>query len=550
MPKLHLISLGCTKNLVDSEVMLGALSHYERVNDVQDADIIIINTCGFIASAKKESIDKILEVALIKKDGAILIVSGCLSERYADELQSEIPEIDIITGVGDYDKIESMIQRVVDSSCGNSSLDKHSADLLNFGRSQTSSLVSRPKFSKSNESHTENPSVVLKTESKSDSSLRESATLSKVADSWQSAEFVSKAKQPFKNSPSIAESFAFDSPSLAEGVRGWVNSTKSPQIIKSPQTFLIENQKRIITGSAIHAYIKISEGCNQQCSFCAIPHFKGRLHSRNLDSILREIESLLAKGYFDFSFIAQDSSSYMRDLGKKDGLIDLIKRIESSGAKSARILYLYPSTTDENLIRTIAESSVFQNYFDIPLQHISDKMLKTMKRGADKARHIALLEQMRGIENSFIRTSFLLGHPRESEADFDELCEFVSEFSFERANIFGFSREEGTAAFDMGDIVSAKTTKARTKKLNNILAKHQKHSLKSLVGRKIRVIVEGRSTQSDLLFSARDLRWDREIDGEILINDSEILLARGYYEVQITDFKGGYLLGRAVSKNV
>ena len=548
MPKLHLISLGCTKNLVDSEVMLGALSHYERVNDAQDADIIIINTCGFIASAKKESIDKILEVALIKKDGAILIVSGCLSERYADELQSEIPEIDIITGVGDYDKIESMIQRVVDSSCGNSSLDKRSADLLNFGRSQTSSLVSRPKFSKSNESHTENLSVVLKTESKSDSSLRESATLSKVADSWQSAGFASKAKQPFKNSPSIAESFAFDSPSLAEGVRGWVNSTKSPQIIKSPQTFLIENQKRIITGSAIHAYIKISEGCNQQCSFCAIPHFKGRLHSRNLDSILREIESLLAKGYFDFSFIAQDSSSYMRDLGKKDGLIDLIKRVESSGVKSARILYLYPSTTSESLIQTIAESSVFQNYFDMPLQHISDKMLKTMKRGADKARHIALLEQMRGIENSFIRTSFLLGHPRESEADFDELCEFVSDFSFERANIFGFSREEGTAAFDMGDIVSAKTTKARTKKLNNILAKHQKHSLKSLVGRKIRVIVEGRSAQSDLLFSARDLRWDREIDGEILINDSEIPLARGYYEVQITDFKGGYLLGRAVSK--
>ena len=160
MPKLHLISLGCTKNLVDSEVMLGALSHYERVNDAQDADIIIINTCGFIASAKKESIDKILEVALIKKDGAILIVSGCLSERYADELQSEIPEIDIITGVGDYDKIESMIQRVVDSSCGNSSLDKHSADLGFFGVSQTQSLVSTPKIPKSNESHTENPSVV------------------------------------------------------------------------------------------------------------------------------------------------------------------------------------------------------------------------------------------------------------------------------------------------------------------------------------------------------------------------------------------------------
>ena len=491
MPKLHLISLGCTKNLVDSEVMLGALSHYERVDNAQDADIIIVNTCGFIASAKKESVDKILEVALIKKAGAILIVSGCLSERYAEELQGEIPEIDIITGVGDYDKINEMIERVKierESSKKDSSLrgESKSPDLSLRGESQDS-----PKQSKSHES-----------------------------------------KNP---------------PSLAEGARGWVNSTKSTQIIKSPQTFLIENQPRIITGSAIHAYIKISEGCNQQCSFCAIPHFKGRLHSRNLDSILREIDSLLQKGYFDFSFISQDSSSYMRDLGKKDGLIDLIKRVEKSGAKSARILYLYPTTTSELLIQAIADSSVFQNYFDMPLQHISDKMLKIMRRGADKKRHITLLERMRSVENSFIRTSFLLGHPHESEADFDELCEFVSEFSFERANIFGFSREEGTAAFDMSGAVSAKTTKARIKKLNAILAKAQKQSLKSLVGSKIHAIVEGRSDKSDLLFSARDLRWDREIDGEILINDSAIPVDCGYFKVQITDFKGGYLLGRAIS---
>lgn len=449
MPKLCLISLGCTKNLVDSEVMLGALSHYERTNEPQNADIIIVNTCGFIASAKKESIDKILEVALVKKNDAILIVSGCLSERYAEELRDEISEIDIITGVGDYDKIESMIKRVKDSR---------------------------------------------------------------------------KTRQ---KSP---------------------ESANPPQIIKTPQTFLIENERRIITGSAIHAYIKISEGCNQQCSFCAIPHFKGKLRSRELDSILREIDSLLQKGYSDFSFIAQDSSSYMRDLGKKDGLIELIKRVESSGAKSARILYLYPSTTSESLISAIADSPVFQNYFDMPLQHISDKMLKAMKRGADKARHIALLEQMRGCENSFVRTTFLIGHPQESESDFAELCEFVSDFSFDRANIFGFSREEGTAAFDMSGEVSAKTTKECIKRLNAILSKQQKNSLKSLVGKEILAIIEVRSAQSDLLFSARDLRWDREIDGEILINDSEIALNRGYYKVQITDFKGGILLGKAVER--
>ena len=454
MPKLCLISLGCTKNLVDSEVMLGALAHYERTNEPQNADIIIVNTCGFIASAKKESIDRILEVALVKKNDAILIVSGCLSERYAEELRDEIKEIDIITGVGDYDKIESMIKQVRDS-CKN------------------------------------------------------------------------RLKSP--------------------------KSANPPQIIKSPQTFLIENERRIITGSAIHAYIKISEGCNQQCSFCAIPHFKGRLHSRPLDSIMREVDSLVAQGYSDFSFIAQDSSSYMRDLGKKDGgkndgLIELIKRVESSGAKSARILYLYPTTTSESLISAIADSRVFQNYFDMPLQHISDKMLKVMRRGTDKARHIALLAQMRKCENSFVRTTFLVGHPQESESDFDELCEFVSDFSIDRANIFGFSREEGTAAFSMSGEVSAKTTKERIKRLNAILSKQQKNSLKSLVGREIVAIIEGRSAQSDLLFSARDLRWDREIDGEILINDSDIPLNCGYYKVQITDFKGGILLGKAIAK--
>ncbi|MGX3011373.1 MiaB/RimO family radical SAM methylthiotransferase [Helicobacter sp. 23-1044] len=529
MPKLHLISLGCTKNLVDSEVMLGALSHYERTNDAQDADIIIVNTCGFIASAKKESVDKILEVALKKRAEAILIVSGCLSERYAEELRDEIKEIDIITGVGDYDKIESMIKSVVDSRKNKSNpCDSTESRPLRGAKNRIQGCSSATA------------DFLLEAEKRGSPPKSE-----KAAAFWRVGG-AGRGVQPFLRKDS-SESKGQNGESNADSSKKLpINST--PQIIKSPRTFLIENQQRIITGSAIHAYIKISEGCNQQCSFCAIPHFKGRLHSRNLDSILREIDSLLAKGYFDFSFISQDSSSYMRDLGKKDGLIDLIKRVEKSGAKSARILYLYPSTTSESLIQTIAQSRVFQNYFDMPLQHISDFMLKTMKRGAPKARHIALLEQMRNVKNSFIRTSFLVGHPRESEADFDELCEFVSEFSFERANIFGFSREEGTAAFDMSGAVSAKTAKARIKKLNAILSKAQEKSLKSLVGRTIRAIIEGRSDKSDLLFSARDLRWDREIDGEILINDSEIPLDCGYYEVQITDFKGGYLIGRAISK--
>lgn len=443
MSKCHLISLGCNKNLVDSEVMLGKLRDVTLIDSASEADIIIVNTCGFIASAKKESIDKILEVALQKKDNAILVVSGCLSERYADELRDEIPEIDIIMGVGDYDKIDSILLEA----------------------------------KKSKDSTQEN----------------------------------------------------------------------SPLIIKSNRTFLLDNQQRIITGSKIHAYIKISEGCNQRCSFCAIPHFKGNLRSRSVESIMREIDILLKEGFCDFSFIAQDSSSFMKDKNKKDALVELIKSVEKSGVKSARILYLYPTSTSERLIEAIGESKIFQNYFDMPLQHISNNMLKIMRRGADKKRHIELLRKMRECENSFVRTTFLLGHPSETERDFAELCDFVREWHFDRANIFGFSKEEGTLAFNMPNEVDTKTTKLRIKELNAILSSQQQNSLKSLVGRKIKVIIEGLSKESDLLFSARDLRWDREIDGEILINDSQMPLKRGYYEAEITDFKSGILLGRAVS---
>ena len=271
--KLHLISLGCTKNLVDSEVMLGRLSTYENTQDVSEADVVIVNTCGFIEAAKQESIQTLLNALEVKKDGAILVASGCLSERYAKELKQEIPEIDIITGVGDYDKIDAMIEER-------------------------------------------------------------------------------------KNGQKVCQS--------QNGV------------------FLAdETTKRVISGSKIHAYIKLSEGCNQKCSFCAIPSFKGKLHSRTLESTLKEVQNLVKQGFRDFSFISQDSSSYMRDLGVKDGLVELIKGIDTlveNGLelRSARILYLYPSTTSKELIQAICDSKVFVNYFDMPLQHTSSSVLKAM----------------------------------------------------------------------------------------------------------------------------------------------------------------------------
>ena len=267
MPKLHLISLGCNKNLVDSEIMLGRLQNYDITDDISDADVIIVNTCGFIKSAKEESIQTILEMHEARKNGSLLVVTGCLMQRYKDELIKELPEVDLFTGVADYDKIDE---------------------------------------------------IILK-----------------------------------------------------------------KQNLFSPETYLQANEERVITGSNYHAYIKISEGCNQKCSFCAIPTFKGKLKSRSLENIVNEVKNLVKKGYYDFSFLSQDSSSYMRDQGVSDGLINLIDEIEKiEGVKSARILYLYPSTTSKELISRIIASPIFHNYFDMPIQHISENMLTIMKRGS------------------------------------------------------------------------------------------------------------------------------------------------------------------------
>lgn len=440
MENLSLISLGCNKNLVDSEVMLGRLSKYKLIDEPQNSDVIIVNTCGFIASAKRESIQKILEVAMNKKDGAILVVSGCLSKRYTQELKEEIPEIDIIIGVGDYDKIDFLIQ-----------------------------------------------------------------------------EYRTK-----RSLPSISDS-----------------------------VFLIDNHERIITGSNIQAYIKLSEGCNQRCSFCAIPNFKGKLHSRSIESCIKEIEILVRRGYKDFSFIAQDSSSYMMDMGRKDALIELISSVEQiDGVQSARILYLYPTSTNTKIIERIAESSVFQNYFDMPLQHISNNMLSLMKRGTNKERHLELLKAMRSCDNSFIRTTFLLGHPGETQRDFEELCEFVSDFTFDRINIFAYSKEENTKAYNMANPVSKEIVDERIDILNTIILKQQENLLKGYVSQNVIGILDGISKESDLLFSARDIRWDREIDGEILINENldSHALSSGYYEINIHSYVEGRLIGRTLKR--
>ncbi len=426
--KLHLVSLGCTKNLIDSEVMLGRLKEYDITDDAATADVLIVNTCGFIDAAKEESLDTIFELHAKRKKESLLVVSGCLTQRYKEELQKELKEVDLFTGVGDYDKIDKIIK------------ERHS------------------RF--------------------------------------------------------------------------------------SSETYLITTQERIVTGSKAHAYIKLSEGCNQNCSFCAIPGFKGKLKSRSLKDIVSEIKNLTNQGFFDFTFVSQDSSSYLRDFDEKEGLVNLINEVEKiNKVKSARILYLYPTTTSDKLIQKIIDSKIFHNYFEMPIQHISDKMLKIMKRGAGAQRIKEQLYKMRNAQDSFLRTSIIVGHPGETDEDFMELKQFLEEFSFDRVTLFSYSDEEDTKAYEMKDKIPKTIINKRVEELNKIVEKKTLQSLKKRVGKDIKVITTGQSSEGEFFFGARELIWAPEIDGEILINESNVKLESDkVYIAHINEIVGDKLL--------
>ena len=430
---LHLVSLGCTKNLVDSEIMLGKLKDYTMTDDASSADVIIVNTCGFIDSAKQESINTILNLHDERKKESVLVMAGCLSQRYQGELQAELPEIDVFTGVGDYDKIDILVN------------EKRSA---------------------------------------------------------------------FTNEVFLAS----------------------------------DTNERVITGSSYHAYVKLSEGCNQTCSFCAIPSFKGKLHSRTLESLVKEVKSLVARGYIDFSFVSQDSSSFLRDLGHNDGLEQLISAVEKiEGIKTARILYLYPSTTTLSLIDNIADSKVFMNHFDMPLQHITPSMLKIMKRGKGVEKLNELMNHMRSKPNSFVRTTFIAGHPGETVEDHEALCKYIEEFKFDRANVFSYSTEEGTSAAESKELIEQEIIDERAEIIGEIIALTTQESLENEIGKVFEVYIDGESDEHEYLLSARKTLWAPDIDGEIYINDNELeqgnqIKFGQIYTVRVTELAGDKLL--------
>jgi len=410
--------------------MMGKLQNFDLTDNEEEADVIIVNTCGFIDAAKEESLNTVLSLHDARKEDSLLVMAGCLSERYKEEMMESIPEVDIFTGVGDYDKIDELL------------------------------VEKKSRF--------------------------------------------------------------------------------------SDEVFLIDGAERIVTGSSYHAYIKLSEGCNQTCSFCAIPSFKGKLNSRNLDSIAKEVEGLVKKGYYDFSFVSQDSSSYLRDQNIKDGLSLLIQRIELiEGVKSARILYLYPSTTSMALLKNIAKSEVFHNYFDMPIQHINDDMLRMMKRGFGKDKTIALLDYMRSLPNSFVRTSFIVGHPNETQEMFDEMCEFAADFGFDRINVFSYSDEETTPAYDYEMKIDADVISERAQTLGDIARECTLKSLNAEIGKECELVIDAQSDEHEFLLSARKLIWAPDIDGEVYVNDrtddEKELEFYTIYKAKITDIVGDIL---------
>jgi len=433
---VHLVSLGCTKNLIDSEVMLGRLNGYKIIDEPEEADVIIVNTCGFIESAKQESLNTIFDMHERRKEGSVLVMSGCLSERYKEDLQNSLDEVDIFTGVGDYDIIDTLVEQK---------------------RSQ------------------------------------------------------------FSNKVFLAD----------------------------------ETLDRVVTGSNFHAYIKLSEGCNQTCAFCAIPNFKGKLQSRTIDSIVAEVSNMVKNGYFDFSFVSQDSSSYMLDFKQKDGIEQLIDAVENiPGVKSARILYLYPSTTSVELIEKIASSKIFHSYYDMPLQHSTQNMLKIMKRGKGVEKLKELMDAMRDVEDGFVRSTFIVGHPGETQVDFEELCTYVKDYGFDRANVFSYSDEEDTSAYERVDKIPQEVIDNRAEVLGAIIEQTTKNSLEKEVGKTVQVVIEGVSDEHDLLLSARKLSWERDIDGEIYINDNEFDIEIKYghlYNVYISELVGNKLMGKVLS---
>jgi ribosomal protein S12 methylthiotransferase len=440
--KVSMISLGCAKNLVDAEVMLGYLppERFEITTDEAAADIIIVNTCGFISDAKEESVETLLEAIELKKSGSckLLIVTGCLSQRYAGEMADELPEVDILLGTGD---VPHILERI--------------------------------------EAH-----------------------------------------------------------DRGENVR---------QSVGLPQ-YLYDHETPRVTSSPFYStYVKIAEGCNNLCSYCIIPQLRGPLRSRSIASVVAEVERLVAAGAQEVNLIAQDITAFGADRHDGARLEDLLRElVKIPDLRWLRLLYAYPDGISDELIELVATEEKICSYFDVPLQHIDDRVLGRMNRrvGEDTIRDLIARMRQR-IPDLTLRTSFIVGFPGETETEFAKLLAFVEEGHFDRVGVFRYSREEDTPAAALPDQVPERVKKSRYNKLMKAQQRVSFRRNRALIGRIEPVLVEGYSEETELLLSGRSIRQAPDVDGQVYITAGQAEIG-AIVPLRITDSSEYDLIGEIV----
>jgi ribosomal protein S12 methylthiotransferase len=446
MTPVYLHTLGCPKNRVDSEVMLGTLveAGFRLVQDPAAAEVVVVNTCGFIESAKAESVDAIVELAELKQTGRCkkLVVTGCLVQRHAEELARELPEVDHFLGTGAYADVARIVQ------------DAQAKRLV----------VPDPEF---------------------------------------------------------------------------VHSAATPRV----------------NSLASHtAYLKIAEGCDNDCAFCIIPKLRGPQRSRPIDDLVAEAAALAAQGTVELSLVAQDLTAYGHDLpGQGAGKVRLHHLLPElckvEGIRWLRLHYAYPRDVPEALLEVIAREPKIVKYLDMPLQHSSDRLLRTMRRGRDSAFLRELLARMRArVPGLALRTSLIVGLPGETEEDFEDLLRFVEEERFEHLGVFEYSREEGTSAAELADQVPEALKHERYRRIMEVQREIAREHQQARIGRRLEVLVEGRSEETEHLLVGRHAQQAPEIDGVTYVNDG-LAYPGELVTLEITDASDYDLVGRVVERD-
>ena len=462
--RVGFVSLGCPKNLVDTEVMMGFLARAgaEITPNAEDADVIVVNTCSFIESAQQESVNAILEMARHKTDGRAkkLVVAGCLVERYRNEIQKDIPEVDAVVGTGELEAILS--------ATGLAPAPRENGPFVILNGSASSGRPSNGR------------------------ALNERTVTSR-------AEGDARAEQ------------------------GRFSRTEWDGAISDLPNYLYdETTPRVLIGAKHSAYIKIAEGCDHPCTFCIIPQLRGQFRSRRFESVVAEAEQLVASGTRELTLIGQDTTCYGEDLGLKDGLALLLERLAKiEDVRWVRFLYAYPNKVTTRLLEAIASSEKICSYMDVPLQHASPNVLKLMRRGAGADIFLKSIEKMRRIVPDIaLRTTFIVGFPGETDRDFEELCDFVKAAEFDWLGAFGYSDQEGAKAHALDAKVPERKIEQRRKALMQIQRQISKKKKRSLVGKEFDLLLEGPSEETELLWQGRTFMHAPEIDGTVLINDA------------------------------